>query len=546
MSLRSCHEPGRAGLRRGLRAALLSVAAVLLAGCAVFPQGSYWRTRESPKPQGAPAATRVAPAAAELQDAITQRWANEDLARAAQRMNGWAGRAVYADAMQVLVWCYVEPVTYRELVVAGLESLRAALDNPTFRVRFPASEAPARRATLAQALDILILKARAADPWFACQAADWLAVAMEKNLAFLGLPDGAVVAEFLFGAMDRLDPYTRFMTTEMLREYEEQSRGVYVGIGAEIADRDGRFFLAHVFEGGAAARAGLVAGDEITDVEGTGVAGLSLSELGRRLRGKAGTTVTVTIRPRGEGEPRQVRLERKIVRVPPIRDAQMLDEPHGVGYVRLTGFTPGAEGQLRKALAVLTAQGAKALVLDLRDNPGGSLDEAVGVAGVFLAGGRVAQMRGRMLGATWTYGVPFLSRPAWRGPLVVLVNEHTASAAELAASALQDRAGATVVGRRTFGKGAVQICWPVDWGTSAVCLTIARLYDEQGRCLDGRGVEPSRDVPESSAPAAALRDDPAVRAALDVLRAGAPQGASTSSSGAKREIFFKNGALDDR
>ena len=534
------------GLRRGLRVALLLVAAVLLAGCAVFPQGSYWRAQEPPRPEIAPAAARAAPSEAEHQEAITQRWTSEDLARAAQRMNGWIGRAVYADAMQILVWCYAEPVTYRELVVAGLESLRVALDNPTFRARFPAAKETARRTVFAEALDILILKARAADPWFACQAADWLAVAMEKNRALLGLPDGAVVAEFLFGAMDRLDPYTRFMTTEMLRDYEQQSRGVYVGIGAEIAERGGRFFLSHIFEGGAAARAGLAPGDEITAVEGGDVAGWSLPELSRRLRGKAGTSVTVTIRPRGEGEPRQVRLERKIIRVPPVRDAQILDEPRKVGYVRLTGFTPGAESRLRRALAVLSAQGARALVLDLRDNPGGSLEEAVGVVGVFLARGRVARMRGRMLGATWTYGVPLLSGRGWRGPVVVLVNENTASAAELVASALLDRAGATVVGRRTFGKGAVQICLPVDWGASAVCLTIARLYDEQGRCLDGRGVEPSRDVPDGGAPPVLLHDDPVVRAALDVLRAGAPQGASTSSSGAKRENFFKNGALDDR
>lgn len=509
---------------------------LLPAGCSVFPRGIYYPSLENRLPQGALAATAEArkadlaavaagqalppDAQARLRDAIARRWAGDDLARSAREMDPAAGLWVYGDAMQVVTWLYVEPVTYGELVVAGLESLRLALDVPAFRGRFPEAADDAKRAAFAEALDILALKARAADPAFAFQAADWLSITIEKNRAMLGLPAGAVVAEFLFGAMDRLDPYTRYVTPEMLRQEDMQMEGTYTGIGAEVAVRDGRLFLAHVFEGGAAAKAGLKPGDELLAVDGQPVGGPHPLDILRCLRGKAGTTVRVKIRPGGEGEPKELTLVRTMVHLPAVRDTQMVDVPRGIGYVRLGQFQGGAERELRQAVAALAKQGAKGVILDLRGNPGGSLFEAVGVASLFLAGGRVAETRGRVLGATWAYDVPLFSRPEWRGPLVVLTNEMSASAAELVAGALAARGRATVVGHRTFGKGAVQIHVPVNWGASAVCLTIARVYDPKGVCLDGRGVAPEREVAEPAAPPASIKEDPVVQAAIERLAAG--------------------------
>jgi len=511
--------------RRAAFLLLILSVSLAVAGCTIFPQGAYWPSsrdhvvRVSPEaPAGAIGGGRPR---ADLVAAAGRRWSDEALAGSARRMNGWVGLAVYADVVQAVVWLYVERVTYRDLVVAGMESLRAAMESAEFRERFCEARDGERRQRFAEALDILILKSRANNPWFAWQAADWLAVAMEKNRALLGVPDGAVVSEFLFGAMDSLDPYTRFLTPEMLEVYEEQIEGRYTGIGLGVEKRDGRIFFMKVFEDGPAEAAGLKPGDELLSVDGEAVAPLSVAQVTGRLRGKAGTSVTLKVLSAGEAEPREVAVVRRVLSVPAVQDVQMVDAERRVGYLRLADFRDGVEKPFRRAVRQLADQGAQALILDLRDNPGGSLFSAIDVAGALLEGGRVARTRGRALGATWTYDVPWLARPAWRGPLAVLVNGRTASAAEIVASALARHERATIVGTTTFGKGAVQIYLPIEWGASAVSVTIARVYDAEDECLDGRGVVPDVRASEAESVPEELADDPVVRAALESVSAPA-------------------------
>ncbi len=510
---------------------LLAAAALLPIGCVAFPRGAYWPAYESRLAEGArgenagPAAAAAdwsSPGRAEalrgrLRAAVGRRWAGEALAESAREMDAAAGRWVYGSAMRTLAWLYVDPVTYRDLVVSGIESLRAALEDESFRARFPEADEAEKRARFAAALEILSLKARAADPVFSWQATEWLDVALEKNRAILGLPDGAVVAEFLFGATDCLDPYTRLLTGEMRRAYRRRNKGEYVGIGAVVAARGRRVFVKEVFEGGAAEEAGIEVGDEIVRVGGEPVRGLGLAEVSRRLRGEAGTEVTVGVRAGGEGKVRRVTLCRGVVRRPSVRAVTMLEGEKGVGYLRLTAFKSGTEKELRRAVADLAGRGARRLLLDLRGNPGGSLLEAVAAAGVFLEDGRVLRTRGRALGATWTYDVPLFARQAWAGPLALLVDEASASAAEALAGALVRRGRAALVGRRTYGKGAAQIVVSLAGADSALCVTVARVYGPDDRCVEGEGLAPDRRVPASADPAGSVVDDPVVRAAVEVL-----------------------------
>ncbi len=511
----------RAGLPAA-RVLVAALAALALAGCAIFPQGAYWPSY-APEAHGR---TLVAPAVApsplpgpamreQLQANVARRWRDDDLAEAARAMEPGPARWVYADALRAVAWFYVDPVSYRDLVVSGLVSLRSALDTPAFQTRFPTAADSEGRARFAEAVDILALKAGAARPWCAWQAADWLDVALEKNRAMLGLPDGAVVGEMLFGAMDSLDPYTRFLTPAMVERHRQRMRGNYTGLGIALGLRDGQWVIVQVYEGGPAARAGVQAGDALLAVDGRPLPA-ELEAVLDLLRGQKGATVTLTVRT-GDAPPRDLAIERGEVHLPAVRRSRVLEDAPTVGYVRLEEFTDGVARDLRQALGELREAGAEAVVLDLRGNPGGSLFGAVGCAGALIEDGLVARTRGRVFGATWTYDVPFFASPAWWGPLAVLVDGETASAAEVLAAALQRHGRATIVGRRTFGKGAAQVHVPTGGGTSAVSVTVARVYDPDGVCLEGAGVEPDVAV---SAEAEAAGTDAALRAAVEALVAG--------------------------
>ena len=527
---------GRRAWRRvrpsALAGLLVLVSALGAGGCAIFPHGAYWPSHDrefhgrslAEPPQPAPAAAEGDRAAA-LRQNIVRRWSDEALAESARRMNAWTGRYAYTDALRTVSWCYVDSVSYREMVVAGLASLRAALESPAFQARFPEAAGAGGRARLAEALEAL--QARAADStlWFSWQAGAWLDAALRANRASAGLPDGAVIAEMLFGAMDHLDPYSRYLTREMRQATAEQYEGAYTGVGATVALKDGRVLIAEVLKGGAADRAGLAAGDEILAIDGRPADGLGAAQVRALLRGKSGTSLALRIRPADGGAVREVVLVRSTVYLPTVRDEQFIEPERRVGYVRLTAFTPRAARELRQAIQRLRRQGAEALILDLRDNPGGSLLEAVEVVGLVLSRGCVARTRGRMIGSSWTYDVPLLTTVVWKGPLAVLVDGNTASAAEVVAAGLAAHGRATLVGRRTYGKGAVQLDLPTAFGAGTVCLTIARVYDPKGGCLEGRGVAPDVEVPPAAPSPASLADDPDVRAALAHLAAPRPIGA---------------------
>lgn len=500
-----------------------ALALALLSGCVLFPTGAYWpnhdrsahgRTLRAPDGPPPPIPVRVDDATrARLLANASRRWEDESLAESARAMDPAHGRWVWGDVVRTVTGLYVEPVTERDLAVAGLLSLRAALETEAFRARFPEAALDATRAAFAEAIDVLVLKAGAADGFGSPGAGTWLEVALEKNRAMLGLPDGAVVAEVLFGAMDSLDPYTKFLTTEMHEKHRRRAEGAYVGVGITVEVREGRLFIADVFEDGPAAEARLAAGDEIVAVDGAPVAGATPAETIARIRGEEGTAVVLSVRAGGEGAPDDLRLVRERLSVPPVRGIRMLDLKPPVGYVKLAAFGGATARTLRKALARLGEEGAEGIILDLRGNPGGELLAAVDAAGALLEDGRVLRTHGRAPGATWTYNVPFLASPAWRGPLVCLVDEGTASAAEALAGALRARGRATLVGRRTYGKGAAQVDWPVGFGAGIVVLTVARVYDPDGTLLEGDGLVPDVVVPSPSPPPARLEDDPDVRAA---------------------------------
>jgi carboxyl-terminal processing protease len=307
--------------------------------------------------------------------------------------------------------------------------------------------------------------------------------------------DKELIENAIGGMLVGLDPHSDYMNAEAFREMQEEDRGEFVGIGIEITRENGFVRVISPIDDAPAAKAGIKAGDYIIALNGRPVGTRSLDDLMRKMRGPPNTKLTLTIRRAGVERPIVVPVRRRTIRIQAVK--QRL-EPGNIGYVRTTEFIETTDAALKHAVRSLQRQAGgrlTALVLDLRDNPGGLLDAGVAVASEFVPLGEIASTRARSEeDGEWlaAKGTDIL-----RGaPMVVLVNSGTASASELVAGALQDHRRAVLLGTRTFGKGSVQATIPLPGG-GAMLLTTARYYTPSGRSVQGRGIAPDIVVARS-------------------------------------------------
>lgn len=355
----------------------------------------------------------------------------------------------------------------------------------------------------------------------------------------------ALIRGALRGMAGSLDPHTVYLDPDEYRTLTADTEGRFAGIGVEISVRDGWLLVLSVFPGGPADRAGLLPGDRFLTLEGHLARDMRLQDAVRIMRGAPGTDVRVSIRREGHDEGIEVTMTRAYVEVSPI-EAQVL--PGRILHLRIRAFQANTTTEMRAALdAALHAQGGAGLagvLLDLRDNPGGLLREAVLVSDEFLRAGTIVSTRGRdgrVLQSSSAHSRG--TRPEW--PMVVLVNGYSASAAEIVAGALQDHRRALVVGTTTFGKGSVQNIVELPDG-GALKLTIARYFTPSGRSIQATGIVPDVEVPALSAEAlrrARLETEGQIREAdlRGHLDGDLPPRAPTSLRDAPREA----GAGDD-
>lgn len=290
------------------------------------------------------------------------------------------------------------------------------------------------------------------------------------------------------------DPYTVYLTPREVRQYEEKERGVYYGIGASLQKKGRRLIITGVFDGSPAQKAGLKAGDVIVTVDGKPTADEAIEASIARIKGEEGTKVRLGVKAGGRGPVRTFTLTRARIEIPETKDRLLRAGGVKVGYVQLYEFGGFAARDVRRDVATLQRRGARWFILDLRYNGGGLLDQAVDVTSVFTRG-LVTTTEGlhsprQELEAT---GEPVTDRP-----LIVLVNQYSASASEIVTGALQDHGRAVVIGTRTFGKGLVQSIVPLGNG-AALKLTTAVYRTPEGRDINGKGIKP--DI--------VVRDDPA-------------------------------------
>jgi len=311
------------------------------------------------------------------------------------------------------------------------------------------------------------------------------------------------------GLADSLDPHSVFLDPEEYQILRSDAEGRFAGVGVEVSTRDGWLTILSVFDGGPAAKAGLRPGDRFLSIEGEDARDVQLYDAVRRIRGEPGTSVTVSIRRKGQEEALERTLTRAFIEVDPI-DMRLLDD--GVVYLRIKAFQDGATRQLSDALDEAVMQlrkrgGLRGILLDLRDNGGGLLHEAVGVSDEFLSAGVIVSMRGRGGETISQYSARRAgTRPKW--PMVVLINENTASASEIVAGALRDHKRAVLVGVRSFGKGSVQNVFELPGG-SALKLTTYRYYAPSGSSIQAEGISPDlvAEQPRGADEPAPLREE---------------------------------------
>lgn len=290
----------------------------------------------------------------------------------------------------------------------------------------------------------------------------------------------------LKGMVKQLDPHSSFLTPEDYKEMQIDTKGVFGGIGIEISMRDGVLTVISPIEDTPADRAGIEAGDKIVKIEDKLTKDMSLTDAVKLMRGKKGTELNIHIMREAFNKPKLFTLTRARIKIKSVKFEKLDD---GFGYVRLAQFQENSSKDLRKALKKITPEGGlKGLVLDLRNNPGGLLTEAVGVSDIFLSSGMIVYTKGRDEVAKMEFRADAEgTEPDY--PIIVLVNGGSASASEIVAGALQDHKRAVILGTQSFGKGSVQTIIPLSDG-SAVRLTTSKYYTPLGRSIQAKGIEP--------------------------------------------------------
>src|SRR4030081_1773190 len=305
--------------------------------------------------------------------------------------------------------------------------------------------------------------------------------------------DGKLIESAINGMLAGLDPHSSYMDSKSLHEMQVEIRGEFGGVGIEVTMEEGSIKVVAPIDETPAAKAGIMANDIITHLDEEPVQGLTLNQAVEKMRGPVNTKIKPKIRRKGKDKPVEVSIAREIIRVRSVRSRLEGDD---VGFIRITQFNEQTTEGLKKAITDPPAPSGdklKGFVVDLRNNPGGLLDQAISVSDAFLEKGEIVSTRGRNAEETQRFNARAGDLTKTK-PVIVLINGGSASASEIVAGALQDHRRATVIGTRSFGKGAVQTIIPLGSGNGALRLTTARYFTPSGRSIQAKGISPDIEV----------------------------------------------------
>jgi carboxyl-terminal processing protease len=312
--------------------------------------------------------------------------------------------------------------------------------------------------------------------------------------------DSKLIESAINGMLAGLDPHSSYMDPKSFKDMEVETSGEFGGLGIEVTMEDGLIKVVTPIDETPAAKAGIRANDLIIKLDDDQVQGMTMNQAVEKMRGPVNTKIKITIMRKGQDKPIEMSLTREVIRVRSVRSQLEGDD---VGYIRMTQFTEKTTDGLKKAISDITAKMSndklKGYILDLRNNPGGLLDQAISVSSAFIQRGEIVSTRGRNPEETQRFTAHGGDLTKGK-PLIVLINGGSASASEIVAGALQDQKRATILGTRSFGKGSVQTIIPLGSENGALRLTTARYFTPSGRSIQAKGIVPDievmQDVPE--------------------------------------------------
>src|SRR3984957_140241 len=342
--------------------------------------------------------------------------------------------------------------------------------------------------------------------------------------------DSKLVEGAINGMITALDPHSRYMNEKAWRDMQETTHGEFGGLGIEVTMEDGLIKVVSPMDDTPASKAGILSGDLVTQIDDDQVQGLSLEQAVAKMKGPINTKTKLKILRKGADAPIDVTLTREIIRVRPVT---YHTDGGDIGYIRISSFNEQTTDGLKKAINDISKQipadKLAGYVVDLRNNPGGLLDQAGSVSGTFMARGEVVSTRGRTPEETQRFTARTGDMTKGK-PLVVLINGGSASASEIVAGALHDHKRATLIGTRSFGKGSVQTIIPLGTGNGAMALTTARYFTPSGRSIQAKGVAPDievlQDVPDEFKTRSEIKGEASMRGHLSAE--GAEQTGSQS------------------
>ncbi len=446
---------------------------------------------------------------------LGRRYTDHSFCNTLDRLSEQEALDLYREVLVKIQAHYVEGPAWQELVQHGTNALEVALTEPVFLQRNAPRAAERQILEFRDALHRM-LNSRTIE----CRddARDTAAAAARLAKQLMAVAPAAVVLEYTCGAANSLDCYSAYLTPDQLSDVYSQIEGNFVGLGIELKSEPGALVIVRVIPRSPAQLSGVRAGDRIVAVDGQPTCSLSADEAANLLQGEANTIARLSLVSPGQ-DARQVDVRRKRVEVPSIDETKIIDPDYGIGYFKLSCFQKTTCRDLDAAMWKLHREGMKALVIDLRGNPGGLLITAVEVVDKFVDRGIIVSTRGRSLQEDFTYSAH--ATGTWRVPLVVLIDHESASAAEIFAGAIRDHRRGTLVGRRSYGKGSVQGIFPLNHSSAGIRLTTAKFYSPSGRPFSLVGVEPDVLVHRVARPIVTLSSSPAMPKDDDQMLAAA-------------------------